>query len=381
MKKGDALRKVIFLTGTRADFGKLKPLMLKIEGDPLFENHIFVTGMHMLSKYGSTADEVKKTGFQNIYKFINQNVSDSMDHVLAKTILGLSDYVKEVSPDLIVVHGDRVEALAGAIVGSLNNILVAHIEGGEVSGTIDELIRHSVTKLSHIHFVSHEVAKSRLMQLGEHDTSIHVIGSPDIDIMNSKSLPDLSIVKDYYNFSFPSYAILLFHPVTTDLKNLQAQVRILVDQIISSNLNFVVVYPNNDPGTDIILNEYSRLNEMDNIKMYPSMRFEYFLTLLKNADFIIGNSSAGVREAPHYGVPAINLGTRQFNRVKSKLVLDALIEANSIELAMNKVKRIKREPLSFFGSGDSANKFEKIVKNPEFWARGSQKYFVDLSLG
>lgn len=377
MKAVDALRKVIFLTGTRADFGKLKPLMLKIEGDPLFENHIFVTGMHMLSKYGSTADEVKKAGFENIYRFINQNVSDSMDHVLAKTVLGLSDYVKEVSPDLIVVHGDRVEALAGAIVGSLNNILVAHIEGGEVSGTIDELIRHSVTKLSHVHFVSHEVAKSRLIQLGELDTSIHVIGSPDIDIMNSESLPDLGVVKDYYNFSFPSYAILLFHPVTTDLKNLQVQVRILVDQIISSNLNFVVIYPNNDPGTDVILNEYSRFNAMANIKMYPSMRFEYFLTLLKNANFIIGNSSAGVRESPHFGVPSINLGSRQLNRVQCDLVNNINFDGSAIRHAINSVHNIKKIAQALFGNGDSANKFYDVIKKNTFWNTSSQKYFVD----
>src|SRR6516162_7880523 len=142
-------RKVAFLTGTRADFGKMKTLMLKMQADERFEVHIFVTGMHMLSKFGSTWDEVRKCGFANIYRFINQNENDSMDQILAKTVAGLSDYAKEMTPDMLVVHGDRVEALAGAIVGSLNNIRVAHIEGGEVSGTVDELIRHAVSKLSH----------------------------------------------------------------------------------------------------------------------------------------------------------------------------------------------------------------------------------------
>ena len=122
--------KVMFLTGTRADFGKMKTLMLQLLADERFQVHVFVTGMHMLSKFGSTWDEVRKAGLPNIYRFINQNENDSMDQVLAKTVAGLSDYVKEMAPDMIVVHGDRVEALAGALVGSLNNIRVAHIEGG-----------------------------------------------------------------------------------------------------------------------------------------------------------------------------------------------------------------------------------------------------------
>ncbi|MPY01274.1 MULTISPECIES: UDP-N-acetylglucosamine 2-epimerase, partial [unclassified Salinivibrio] len=165
------MKKILFLTGTRADFGKLKSLIGKVESHPHFEAYVFITGMHMMAKYGMTAREVEKAGFKNLYTYINQNSYDSMDITLAKTIQGLSDYVAETSPDMIVVHGDRVEAMAGAIVGALNNILVAHVEGGEVSGTIDELIRHSVSKMSHIHFVSNQMAKSRLIQLGETESS------------------------------------------------------------------------------------------------------------------------------------------------------------------------------------------------------------------
>jgi UDP-N-acetylglucosamine 2-epimerase (hydrolysing) len=372
------IRKVIFLTGTRADFGKLKLLMKKIENDSMFEMHIFVTGMHMLSKYGSTADEVRKSGFRNIYKFINQNASDSMDHVLAKTVSGLSDYVKEMSPDLLIVHGDRVEALAGAIVGALNNILVAHIEGGEVSGTIDELIRHSVSKLSHVHFVANEMAKNRLIQLGEIVNNIHVIGSPDIDVMNSATLPDLDSVKQYYDFNFTVYNILLFHSVTTDLSHLRQHVRVLVDQVLSSGMNYIVIYPNNDPGTEIILEEYSRFENNHKIKIYPSMRFEYFLTTLKNANFIIGNSSAGIREAPHFGVPTINLGTRQMNRVKCDLVIETIIEGAAINSAIKQVKTMRRESSTLFGDGNSADKFHEIVKSATFWKCSPQKYFVDI---
>jgi UDP-N-acetylglucosamine 2-epimerase (hydrolysing) len=371
------IRKVVFLTGTRADFGKLKSLMNRLRNDVDFELHVFVTGMHMLSKYGYTCEEVEKANFRNIHKFINQNSSDSMDHILSKTISGLSDYVKEIKPDLIIVHGDRVEALAGAAVGALNNILVGHIEGGEVSGTVDELIRHAVSKLSHIHFVANEAAKIRLTQLGERGETIHVIGSPDIDVMNSRTLPAIEEVKKYYGFDFAEYEILMFHPVTTELDDLQRQIRTVVDQVIESGLNYIVIYPNNDPGTDVILGEYQRLKELKHIRIYPSMRFEYFLTLLKNARFIMGNSSAGVREAPHFGVPAINLGTRQNNRVKCDSVLNAVIEQAHIRNALEDAKTMSRQTYTFFGNGGSDERFYEILKSQKFWEIETQKIFVD----
>lgn len=185
-------KKLIFLTGTRADFGKLKSLIKVTQQSDVFDVHIFVTGMHLDEKYGYTVNEVYKSGFKNIHKFVNHKGVTSMDETLAKTIQGFSKFVKKQKPDLIIVHGDRVEALAGAIVGSLNNFLVAHIEGGEVSGTIDELIRHSVSKLSHVHLVSNPKAKKRLVQMGELKSSVYVIGSPDLDLMNPEFLPTLA---------------------------------------------------------------------------------------------------------------------------------------------------------------------------------------------
>lgn len=371
------IRKIVFLTGTRADFGKLKSLMLGLQADEHFEVQVFITGMHMLSKYGSTWDEVRKAGLLNLYRYINQNENDSMDHILAKTVVGLSDYVKEMVPDMIVVHGDRVEALAGAIVGALNNIRVAHIEGGEVSGTIDEVIRHSISKMAHLHFVANEQASKRLVQLGESVESIHMIGSPDIDIMNSGELPSIQEVQRYYGFGFSNYAVLIFHPVTTELKEIRQQVSILIDSIMESGQNFVVLYPNNDHGTDIILDEYIRLSGCSRIAIYPSMRFEYFLTLLRHAKYIIGNSSAGIREAPHFGVPTINLGSRQYKRVQTSSVIDVAISKRDILDAIANVPLIPRRPQTLFGDGNSASAFQQVLRSEEVWIAKIQKHFVD----
>ncbi len=370
-------KKILFLTGTRADFGKLKPLMLALKESSGFEIFVFVTGMHMLTKYGYTCAEVERAGFSDAYKFINQKSTDGMDQVLAKTIVGLSDYIHEIEPDLMVVHGDRVEALAGATVGALNNVLTGHIEGGEVSGTIDELIRHAVSKLSHVHFVANDLARQRLIQLGEGEKTVHVIGSPDIDVMNSCALPGLDEVRRHYEISYPSYGILIFHPVTTELNMLRDQVREMINALENSERNYVVIYPNNDHGTEIILDEYKSIQNNSHFKLFPSMRFEYFLTLLRHADFMIGNSSAGVREAPHFGVPAINLGSRQYNRVQSALVLNTPIDQDSIIDAIEQVMSISRGPERLFGNGDSVRKFCDVLGQDDFWLTSKQKHFID----
>ena len=374
------MKKIVFLTGTRADFGKLKSLIKITQDSPLFDVHIFVTGMHMISKYGKTINEIYKSNFKNIYPYINHDNIDHMNRNLAKTIEGFSHYISELKPDLIIVHGDRIEAMAGAIVGSLNNILVAHVEGGEVSGTIDELIRHSISKLSHIHLTSNEEAKKRLIQMGEYESSIFPIGSPDLDVMNSKDLPTLDFVKSYYKISFNRYSILMLHPVTTEVNKLKVQVKSLVDCLEASSLNYIVIYPNNDIGSNFILEEYKRLENNPRFRIFPSLRFEYFLVLLKNAQFVVGNSSAGVREAPYYNIPTINIGNRQNNRVKSKNIISIDFHKDSIISSINLALSFEKFPRDIdFGDGNSDKKFFALLKTKKFWEISNQKQFKDIS--
>ena len=332
----------------------------------------------MLKSHGNTYKEVEKDKFKNIYKFKNQSQGDSMDIAISKTIKGFSEYINQINPDLIIVHGDRLEALAGAIVGSFNNILTGHIEGGEVSGTIDELIRHSVSKLSHCHFVANQEAKKRLIQLGENPKSIFVVGSPDIDIMNSKSLPDIDLTKKYYDINFKNFAILLYHPVTTSIKSIKNELDTIVRSLIESNRNYVVIYPNNDNGSQIIIKKYLELKKSSNFKIFPSMRFEYFLVLLKNADFIIGNSSAGIREAPYYGVPTIDIGNRQNGRFKSKSIINIPPNIDKIKKAILNFNEFKFKKVYKFGKGNSSKSFFKIIESSKFWNIDVQKKFNDI---
>ena len=377
-------KKIVFLSGTRADFGKLKSLIRISQDSKNFEVHLFVTGMHMNSLYGFTFDEIVKAGFKNIYTFINHNSNEFMDRTLAKTIEGFSQYIEQINPDLIVVHGDRLEALAGAIVGSLNNTLVAHIEGGELSGTIDEVIRHSVSKMSHIHLVANDEAKKRLIQLGEFDKSIFILGSPDLDLMNENSLPNLTIVKDYYEIPFKEYSIAIFHPVTTEYENINKYAKNFVDALIESQKNYIFIYPNNDLGSKEILTEMKKLNSLDRFRIFPSLRFEYFLRLLKESQFIIGNSSVGIREAPYYHVPTVDIGSRQKNRAKHETIFNCNYEKEMVLNTINKVEKvIKKQTLNekekfYFGKGGSDKLFLKLINTEEFWSIQHQKQFQEL---
>lgn len=382
-RKEKAKKKIAFLTGTRADFGKIKPLIAKLHADGSFDVHIFATGMHMDSKYGSTVEEIEKAGFPNIFKFINYTGATTLDLVMGNTVLGFGNFVRQVQPDLIVVHGDRSEAMAGALVGALNNILVTHIEGGEVSGTVDEIIRHAVSKLSHTHFVANIGAQKRLLQMGERSESVYVTGSPDLDVMKSDELPDLDEVRGKYHIPFEKYGIILFHPVTTE-EGLLKKTENLCDALLESKCNYVVIYPNNDPGTDVILSVYEdKLANDRRFVLFPSMRFEYFLSLLKHAHFIVGNSSSGVREAPFYGVPAINIGSRQKNRGNAKKeegVFDVGHDKASILKLVKQFskKKTRFEPTNEFGNGDSAENFLKILKGGKLWGTSIQKQFLDI---
>ena len=372
---------VVFLTGTRADYGKIKPLILAAHTEG-FKVSVFATGMHLLERFGSTILEVRRTLPDEVFiiPFENQSVGDPMDVVVANTIQGLSQFIQENRPDLLIVHGDRPEALAGAISGALSNTRVVHIEGGELSGTIDGVIRHAVSKLSHIHLVANEEARKRLIQLGEDSNTIHIIGSPDLDIMLSPSLPTLAEAKLRYEIEFDSYFIAIFHPVTTDLDASAIAATEFVNGLIDSGENFIVIHPNNDTGFEQIISEYSKLSDHSKrFRQFESLRFEHFLVLLKNATGIVGNSSAGIREAPLYGIPSIDVGDRQRGRHDSASISQVPARANEILAAIQRAKQ--QGPTNSeqeFGDGKSTERFTELLHSGVLFEARVDKVFVDL---
>lgn len=373
------VKKVIFLTATRADYGKLKKIIISTQALKNFEAHVFVTGMHNLKSHGNTYKQIELDKIENVTRFFNQSLGDNHSKVLSKTAIGFSKYIKAIKPDLVVVHGDRVEPLTCSIVCCLNNIKIAHFEGGEISGTIDETFRHSISKLCNIHFVTNFVAKKRLIQMGEKSDNIFITGSPDVDLILSKELPNLHDTKLRYNINFESYALAIFHPVTTDVKNLKKNISNFIKALKLSNEKYVLIFPNNDLGSELIIKQYKKIKNK-NIKIFPSLRFESYLTLLKNSKFIIGNSSSGIMEAPYFGTPTINIGDRQNNRAKLKSILNCDYDSNVILRIINKYKNKKKYKSQFyFGSGNSHEKIINILKSKSIWKIKNQKQFREIN--
>lgn len=370
-------KSILFVTGTRADYGKLEPLAIEA-ANAGFQVTFFVTGMHMMEKYGLTKTEIHRNSHLfDIVEYINQRDGDPQDIIAAKTIIGFSDFLKEMRPDLVVIHGDRVEALACALVSAMNYILCAHIEGGEVSGTIDEVFRHCNTKLSSIHLVSSKVARERVLRLGETAGSVEIIGSPELDIHARPSGVSLAEVMSRYEIASDDYGICVFHPVTSEAETIREQVQSVFAVLRDSGKYFIVIMPNNDPGSKEILEEIGQLPE-DRFRVLPSMRFHYFSELLRNAKVMLGNSSAGVREAPYLGVPSLTLGSRQTNRASAQSVFTACSfdrDAIATFLEGEWGKRYPRD--DSFGEGFASEKFRELLLSPAFWDRPRQKYFAE----
>ncbi len=372
-------KKILFITGTRADYGKIKPLINSIYKSKNFQVQILITGMHLLSKYGNTYTEIEDDFDVEIFKLKNIQKKDGMNEILSRSINQIGAILKKIKPNLIFVHGDRIEALAGTICGVFNNYLVAHVEGGDVSGTIDESIRHAITKFAQIHFVTGLKQKRRLIQLGENTDNIYVLGLTEKNILLDKALPSLKEVKTRYEINYSDYAIMIFHPVTTEQDEITKQTKIIINSIKSSKLNYIIIYPNNDLGSDKIFKIYEGCKNYKKFRFLPSMRFEYFLTLLKNSNFIIGNSSVGVLQSPIYNLPSINLGTRQNNRNDNKNIIHSKIEEKLITKYINSIKKIKNKSNNKSLSNTKyINYFKNILRSKKIWQTNVQKHFLDL---
>jgi len=372
-------KKILFVTCTRADYGKLKSLIINIQKNNNFISKVFVSGIHNKKLYGSTYEELVKDKIRGIFRYNNQTKNPKMDQVLMNTIRGFSPFLTRYKPDLVIVHGDRVEPLACALTSLLNNFLVAHIEGGEVSGTVDEMLRHSISKIAHLHLVSNKTARKRLVQMGENKRYIFEVGSPDVDIILSKNLPEMEMARKIYGIRFDKFSIAIIHSVTTNLKNLKKDSEIFFSSLVKSKLNYIIIFPNNDLGSEIILKEIYKLKSNNKFRIFPSIRFEYYLTLLKNSKFIIGNSSSGIMGAPYYGVTTINIGTRQANRLKTKLIKNIPFNEKIIIKTINQIKNRKIIKRRFFGEGNSAKKIETLLLSNKIWKISKQKSFVDLN--
>ena len=254
--------------------------------------------------------------------------------------------------------------------------MTGHIEGGEISGNIDEIIRHSISKLSHVHFTSNKKASKRLLKMGEDKKTVYTIGSPDIDLLFQKPLISFEKIKKRYeiNFKKKDYGIFIWHPDSLNKNVISLHTKKILNFLIKSKLNYIVIYPNNDYGNDVIIRLIRQKLKTQNFKIFPSIRFENFIQIMKNSKFIIGNSSAGIREAPYFGLNIINIGDRQNLRSDNKEINN--INVNLLKnLNLNKILKKKVSKKKQFGYGNSFQKFYHILNKESFWLTEKQKQF------
>jgi GDP/UDP-N,N'-diacetylbacillosamine 2-epimerase (hydrolysing) len=364
-------KKILVTTGTRAEYGFLRPVLKQIQKNDSLTLILVVTGTHLSKKHGFTIDEIKKDGFPINAKIKmtpsgNDNFSMAME--LGKGIISFTKIFKKFKPDINLILGDRDEMLASALAAYHVNIPNAHIHGGDVSGGLDEYTRHAITKISNIHFAATQKSKNRILKMGENKKFTFFTGSPSIDeLVKNKILSKLELLKKYDIDFKGDEIILLYHSVTTEIKFSKNQILKILNGIIPLNKKIIAIFPNSDPGYhDIIkvLIQFQKNNPL--FKLYSSLPREDFLGILKNSGALVGNSSSGFIESSYLGIPVVNIGTRQNNREGGKNIIN--ISGNSISeiqkaviksLKKNNIKKMKH---SIYGNGTSS---KKIVKKLE----------------
>lgn len=361
-------KNILTITGTRAEYGLLKPVMEAFLKSRKFSPKFLVTGMHTLRKFGYTLNEIKKDRMP-IAAVVSVNEKDNMPEVLAKEIKGISDYCKKNRVDLILVLGDIAPALAGAIVGTHLRIPTAHINGGDISGKgPDEFIRHAITKFSHMHFTSCLSNAKRVLSLGEEKWRIFNVGATGLDGLSKlKYLSKKELAKKFNLDPGKSWFLVVHHPAPLDQTPFLHQVKPLLKTLAQYDAEKLISYPNSDTGNEIFIGELKKNRDKNQFHVFKTLPRSQYLSFLKHADLLIGNSSSGFIESAYFKIPVINIGTRQLGRTGSKNIIHAGYAEKNIKSAMNyalapafraKARRAK----SPYSSGNTSAKIVKILE-------------------
>lgn len=329
-------RKILYISGTRADYGFMEPVLKKIQNHPDLEIEVIITGMHLMQEFGFTCKEVKQNSFRvHEIEAVFDNTPESVLHYIASFLQKTPDVIRQVKPDIILVAGDRAEMLAGAIIASYMSIPLAHVSGGDVTSTIDEHIRHSITKLAQIHFPYTDKSAERIFLMGENRWRIYTVGSPGVEMMLQEQLVDPVTVERKYGLD-PSrpYIIALQHPVTMEASHAADQMRTTLSAIDELDLQTIVIYPNADTGGRQMIDVICEFENHRNFHVFKSIPRREFLSLMKNAKLMVGNSSSGIVEAASFSLPVINIGTRQEGRERGENVIDVGYNKEEIKAAI-----------------------------------------------
>jgi GDP/UDP-N,N'-diacetylbacillosamine 2-epimerase (hydrolysing) len=370
MKMGK--KKLLFVTGSRGEWGYIRPLLKLIDERDDFSYSLCVTNMHLLPSFGESVNEIEKDGFKVDYK-INMSI-DGYSHVTQVKSLGLflvsfADILASSKPDFIVLAGDRGEQLMGAIGGGYTYIPVVHIQAGEKSGNIDGMARHAIGKFAHIHIASNEDARMRLLKLGEEDFRVHNVGAPQLDELVSGFFSSKEYVKEMLSIDLDKdFMMIVQHPVTEEFDIADKQIEETMKAVNKFNMPKVVILPNNDAGSLKVREGIEKFLTGEHY-MFSNIQRQDYLAILKYAKVIVGNSSSGLLEAPTFKTPAVNIGRRQLGREQGINVINAEFQEieiyNAIERALSQTfyEDVEANCVNPYGDGRSSERILDILKN------------------
>jgi GDP/UDP-N,N'-diacetylbacillosamine 2-epimerase (hydrolysing) len=367
-------KKICIVTGSSSEYGPLKLLIKKIDISNKLSLQLLVTGMHLLKKYGETINEINKDGFKiaKVIPMYSENgfTERNLGKAIGNAISNFTDVFIDLKPDILVVTGDRFEPLASVIAASTLSIPIAHIHGGDSvpDGQIDEQIRHSITKFSHLHFAATKKHARRIKQLGEEDWRIRVVGAIAMDsIFQEKLLNKKEICEELSLDPLRKIIICSQHPYTYEANKAGEQMRITLDVLKKLELQSVILYPTIDSGSQLIINEIEKDSEIPFFKIFKRLERKNYLSLLKNADILIGNSSSGILETPIFKIPFINIGNRNRGRELSGNVIDVNSDFDSINTAIftalsQEFKEKCNKVENPYGDGTASNQIVNILE-------------------
>lgn len=384
--------RICIVTSSRADYGLLKPLIRRFNADIDIEFSLIVTGMHLCPEFGNTYQEIESDDFEISKKIVIQESADTsaaMSKTMGNALYKFSDYFESNKPDLLIVLGDRYEIMAVCCTAVNERIPIAHIHGGETSvGAVDEFYRHSITKMSILHFVSCEAYRKRVIQLGEQPERVFNVGA--LGVENALRVPILPLHELEQDIGFPLkdklYAVVTLHPVTLEDNTGAEQLREMIAAMDAfSDMKFIITKSNSDAGgrkINRLWEEYVR--ERGNFHLVTSLGVQRYLSMIKHASVIIGNSSSGIIEGPTIKTPSVNIGDRQKGRIMADSIISCPPLASDIESAISKAQTPEFQELASnaenpYGDGGASEKIVEIIKNALSIGICVQKVFCDIA--
>lgn len=366
-------RRIAAITGSRGEWGYIRPVLRLIEEDPDLDYAIITTNMHLLPEFGMSVHEIERDGFhvdERIYNTFDGYTAPTMTKSLGCFLLELPTVLQRMKPDIILLAGDRGEQLMAAIAGVHLGVPVGHVQAGELSGNVDGIVRHAITKLAHIHFAANEEFGERIRHMGEQEFRIHVTGAPLVDDLINGSMTTPDELRTRYRLDRDEPLILAVqHSVTEEEASAGDQVAETIHAVLEIGWPTIFIYPNADAGSELIRKQLGTLKRPD-IRLFRNLPRQDYVGLMKLANVIVGNSSSGIMESPTFGTPCVNIGRRQNGRAQSCNVINvgysrheitkAIREATSFEFVARAKKAINP-----YGDGRASERIVQILKNVE----------------